>query len=202
MAAGTRSGRGRQFAAAALILLAAAAHAEPAVRTVEQVDLKRYAGRWHEIAALPNFFQRHCAWGTTAEYTLLPEGTVRVRNACFERDGTESSVEGRARIVDEASRAKLQVSFLKLFGDWRFWFGGDYWVIGLDPDYRWAVVGHPSRDYGWILAREPALDRDVLSRIAALLKAQGYDPCAFKMSARDAGTVPPATLCVAAGSVR
>ncbi len=80
------SGRGRQLAAA-LILLAAAAHAEPAVRAVEQVDLTRYAGRWYEIAALPNFFQRNCAWGTTAEYTLLPEGTVRVRNACFERDG-------------------------------------------------------------------------------------------------------------------
>jgi apolipoprotein D and lipocalin family protein len=168
------------------------------VHTVEQVDLARYAGRWHEIASVPNFFQRKCAYGTTAEYTPLPDGTIRVRNSCYERTGEQNAVEGRARIADEASGAKLQVTFLRLFGDWRYWFGGDYWIIGLDPDYRWAVVGHPTRDYGWILAREPALERDVLSRIAALLMSQGYDPCTFRMGAADASAVPPATLCAAA----
>mgnify|MGYP000087239016 CR=1 FL=1 len=60
------------------------------------------------------------------------------------------------------SPAKLEVQF--------FWpFHGDYWIIELDPDYRYAAVRHPSRDYLWILARTPALDpslyRALLTRL-------------------------------------
>ena len=57
-----------------------------------------------------------------------------------------------------------------------FWpFSGDYWIIGLDPDYRWALVGGPGRDYLWILSREPSMDEDLYSRIVDLAKRRGYD---------------------------
>ena len=122
-------------------LLAGCAHAPsgPPLRTVDRVDLQRYLGKWYEIATIPMSFQKGCV-GVTAVYTLRPDGDVDVVNTCRKEtlDGPERSAQGKAWSVDP-SNAKLEVQF--------FWpFHGSYWVIDLDPDYRWAVVGHPSRD--------------------------------------------------------
>jgi apolipoprotein D and lipocalin family protein len=138
-------------------------------RTVEQVDLERYLGRWYEIARYPNRFQEGCQ-ATTATYTLRDDGDITVVNACREGgvDGPERTAEGKAWVVDERTRAKLKVRF--------FWpFSGDYWIIDLGPDYEYAVVGDPELEYLWILAREPQLDAAVLDGILARLEAQGYD---------------------------
>jgi len=128
----------------------------PPVTTVPGVDLERYAGLWHEIARIPNRFQDQCAGGTTAEYTLREDGRLDVVNRCRREDGEWDQAEGVAKVSDDGDRTRLKVSFVSFLG-WRpFW--GDYWIIGLDDDYRWAVVGTPDREYGWILAREPVLD--------------------------------------------
>lgn len=141
----------------------------PPLVTVESVDLDRYMGRWFEIASYPQSFQKGCH-GTTATYELQEGGEVKVTNRCF-RDslsGKESVAVGRARLHDPAgSTAQLEVSF---FGP--FW--GDYWVIELDPDYRYAVVGHPGRDYLWILSRTPQLDDETYAHILERLQALGY----------------------------
>jgi len=56
-------------------------------------------------------------------------------------------------------------------------FAGDYYVIGLDDrDYRWAVVGHPSRNYLWILSREPQMSPGRYDKIVAEVQRLGYDP--------------------------
>ncbi|MFM9103420.1 MAG: lipocalin family protein [Cyanobium sp.] len=150
----------------------------PAVRSVERVDLQRYAGFWYEIAKLPNPFQRQCARNTLARYTLLEQGRVAVLNQCIRRNGRVDQASGVARVVDPASQARLRVSLVSFLG-WRpFW--GDYWIIGLDPDYRWAIVGDPRRRYGWILARSPRLDDASLERIGTLLEANGYRRSAFE----------------------
>ena len=151
-------------------------HGQP-VQTVENVDLNRYAGLWYEIAKIPNSFQKKCLAKTTAEYTLLENGTVQVINRCQEADGQTNSAKGIARIVDTKSNAKLQVSFVRFFG--RNWFWGDYWIIGLDEDYQWAIVGHPKRKYGWILARQPDMDSADLESCYTILREQGYDPNDF-----------------------
>jgi apolipoprotein D and lipocalin family protein len=140
------------------------------LHTVANVDLQRYIGTWYEIASYPHRFQKGCV-ATRAVYTLRDDGQVAVRNECRQGalDGPLRSVEGRARIVDPASNARLKVTFF-----WPFW--GSYWIIDLDPDYRWAVVGHPSRKYLWILSRTPILDETLFREIVARLPAQGYDP--------------------------
>ena len=138
----------------------------PPPRTVASVNLSRYAGTWHEIESFPNFFQRGCT-GTKAVYTPLADSTIRVVNTCV-RGGRESSVTGTARPVPGSGNAKLKV---RLGGP----FEGDYWILDLDRDYRWAAVGHPNRRYLWILAREPRLDAQTLGRIRLGLAAQGYD---------------------------
>jgi len=145
--------------------------------TVPAVDLNRYIGLWYEIARMPNSFQKQCASGTTAEYSLLDDGRIQVVNRCYESDGSMDEAQGVARIEDIRTNAKLQVSFVRILGRNRFW--GDYWIIGLDENYQWAVVGHPKRKYGWILCREPELDFELRARIDELLKKQGYDPQDF-----------------------
>mgnify|MGYP001436808827 CR=1 FL=1 len=123
------------FALAALSASDAGSAGRAPLTTVEKVDLERYAGRWYEIARYPNRFQRDCASDTTADYTLLKNGRVGVVNTCRKKDGKIKQADGKAKVV-AASNARLKVTF--------FWpFYGDYWIIGLDRDYRWGVVGEP-----------------------------------------------------------
>ena len=150
-------------------LVLAGCAARPALRTVPSVDPARYAGTWHEIARYPNWFQRGCERNTTAEYTLEPGGSLRVTNRCTGKNGKPMSVTGTATVVPGSGNAKLKVGF---GGPFR----GDYWIIGLDEkNYSWAVVGHPSRQFLWILAREPRLPMETYDRLVALAVAQGYD---------------------------
>jgi apolipoprotein D and lipocalin family protein len=140
----------------------------PPLEAVPEVDLERYLGTWYEIASYPQRFQEGCT-GTTATYTLQSDGEIGVLNKCRKGslDGPEDVAEGRARVVDRETNAKLEVSF---FGP--FW--GDYWIIDLDPDYQYAVVGHPSRDYLWILSRTPTLDEATYAGILSRLEKMRY----------------------------
>ena len=118
--------------------------------------------------------------GTTAKYTLKEDGEITVVNSCIDKDGEKDDAEGVARIVDKNTNAKLEVSFVSFLG-WRpFW--GDYWIIGLDENYKWAVVGTPSRKYGWVLSRTPQLDKQTMDTIFQILKDQGYNPKDFEIS--------------------
>ncbi len=141
----------------------------PPLRTVDGVDLGRYSGTWYEIARYPNRFQRDCESDTTAEYTLRKDGKVQVVNSCRQKDGKTKTARGTAKIADKATNAKLRVTF--------FWpFYGDYWVIGLSPDYRYAIVGEPKRNYLWILSRTPEMDEPTYQSIVEQIRGAGYDP--------------------------
>jgi apolipoprotein D and lipocalin family protein len=146
---------------------------------VSRVDLARYAGIWYEIAKIPNRFQKQCARDTLAQYTLRPDGRIDVVNQCIKRNGSVDQARGIAKVVDAETGAKLKVSLVSLLG-WRpFW--GDYWIVGLDPNYRWAVVGAPNRKYGWILARSKTLDANSWETISAIIERNGYQRGSFQM---------------------
>lgn len=163
------------LALGAALLLGGCATREP-LPTVGAVDLSRYAGRWYEIASYPAWFQRRCAGGTTADYTPQADGSIRVVNRCRERSGRTVETVGRATVVPGSANAKLRVSFGVPF------VTGDYWIIGLDRNYRWAFVGHPSRQYLWILARDPQLPPATLRQIKELAAALGYDPARLRFT--------------------
>jgi apolipoprotein D and lipocalin family protein len=153
---------------------ACATRSSTPLRTTPFVDLKRYVGKWYEIASYPVWFQRRCAGGTTAEYSANPDGSIQVLNRCYDKNGKPIEALGRAKVVPGSGNAKLKVSF---FGP----FTGDYYVIGLDENnYSWALVGHPSRKYLWILSRTPQMDAATYDKIVALAVAQGYDPALLK----------------------
>jgi apolipoprotein D and lipocalin family protein len=147
------------------------------LKTVNFVDLKKYVGLWYEIAKIPNSFQKSCARNTTATYVLRDDGRIDVINRCTGSDGTVNEATGIARRVDTVTNSKLEVSFVRILGIQLFW--GDYWVIGLDRDYRYAVVGSPSRKYGWILSRTPLLSQGDLDKVFEILRDQGYDRKSF-----------------------
>jgi apolipoprotein D and lipocalin family protein len=163
-----------------LFALAAVPGSSPP-EVVPAVDLNRYVGKWHEIARLPNRFQRKCAGEVTATYTLRRDGKITVVNQCRAADGSRKSATGTASVAGSGGpNTKLKVTF--------FWpFSGDYWIIGLDPDYRWALVGGPDRRYLWILSREPAMDSALYERILDLAKSQGYDVSRLIQTPRGAG---------------
>lgn len=147
--------------------------------TVEHVDLARYVGKWYEIARYPNRFEKDCASDVTAEYSRRDDGKITVLNSCRRSDGKLKASKGTAKLADEKTNAKLKVTF--------FWpFYGDYWVIDLDKDYKYAVVGEPDRKYLWILSRTPELAPGVYDRITAKVRELGYDPSKLQQTPQGA----------------
>ena len=153
----------------ALVLSAAAACQYAPLDVVDGVDLQRFQGRWYEIARLPRATQIDCA-GTTASYKLTSERDLVVTNECSVGglNGVRRWVKASAKVTNAAVPAKLSVDFGGFFGD--------YWIIDLDRDgYQYAVVGHPTRQYLWILSRNPTLDPPTLTPILERAAQKGFD---------------------------
>jgi apolipoprotein D and lipocalin family protein len=155
----------RAFRPFVLGLLVLACQSEPL--DVAQVELSRMAGKWFEIATLPRPSQAGCV-GTTAEYQLKSATELLVVNECHEGglQGPRKRVAARAVATDANVPAKLALDFGFAYGD--------YWITEIGPAYEYAVVGHPTRDYLWILSRERTLPPATLAGILARAKAQGF----------------------------
>ena len=141
----------------------------PDLVTVPQVDLERYLGRWYEIASIPQSFQKGCT-ATRATYTARGDGSIDVLNECNLEtiDGRLKQARGRAKVVDRQTNSKLKVTF--------FWpFYGDYWIVDLGPNYEYAAVGAPNREYLWILSRSTTLDEATYGQILERMTEKGFD---------------------------
>ena len=165
--------------AAWLGFAASAAIAADPLPTVPHVDLARYAGTWHEVARLPNWFQRSCE-RSRAEYTPCGDGSLKVVNTCAKASGRSSSIEGRATPVPGSGNARLRVKFGGLAALVPAAREGNYWIIALgegapDAPYEWAMVGTPDRRFLWILARQPCLPPEVLAELKAQARCLGFD---------------------------
>lgn len=136
--------------------------------TVPSVDLRRYAGLWFEIAHLPFRYEKNCAADITATYTLKSNGKVQVVNACRSAKGKLKEAKGTAKLADKKGpNSKLKVTF--------FWpFYGDYWILDLDPDYRWAMVGTPDRKYLWFLSRTPRISEELHRKLVEDAREKGF----------------------------
>lgn len=141
----------------------------PELEVVRKVDLDRYLGKWYEISSFPQSFQKGCNC-TTAEYFKTDEDFIKVVNKCRKDSptGELKTANGKAFLKDTTTNAKLSVQF--------FWpFRGDYWIIELANDYSYAVVGHPNREYLWILSRTPQMDEKIYSSLLEKVKNKGFD---------------------------
>jgi len=159
---------------------------EDRLEVVSDFDVTRYMGLWHQAAAIPAWFQRNCVADTTASYRLLENERVEVINRCLDQDGVAIVADGRARFQGSKAVPILEVSFVEILGMWVWAAGGDYWVIGMDPEYQWAVVGEPSLTYAWVLARDKTMDAAALIAVNAVLVKAGYDSCTVILTMPDA----------------
>jgi len=169
------------FACVPLLLALSAGAAEP-VRAVPTLDLDRYTGNWHEIAHLPVSFQKKCVGDITANYAVREDGRISVRNRCRTADGDYMQADGTARPV-AGEPGQLQVRFAPDWLSWVPFVWADYWVIALDPDYQWSVVGGPDRKYLWILSRAPTMSAQQLEELKGRAEAMGYDLSELKVMA-------------------
>lgn len=149
-------------------------HADAPLARVDALDLERYQGLWYEIARLPNRFQDQCVADTTAEYTLLESGRMRVVNRCRTSSGGFDRAEGIARRPDPDEPARLEVRFAPRWLSWLPVVWGDYHVLALGEDYDYALIGEPSRTWLWILARRPDLPESRIRTLLAEAERQGF----------------------------
>jgi apolipoprotein D and lipocalin family protein len=153
--------------------------ADIAPRNVEAVpwlDLERYLGRWHGAAWLPLPFQRRCAGELVLDYALRDDGLVAVTSTCRAQNGRLSEAHGVARRPEPLREpAKLQLRFAAAWPARLRLAWSEHWVIALDHDYRWAVVGEPRRRYLWILGRESRMDYHLLEDLKSTARRMGYD---------------------------
>lgn len=151
----------------ALLLFFMSSH--PELKTVTNIDLQKYSGTWYEIARLPNSFEKGLK-NITATYEVIDKNHVRVINkGVKENDGTVSTARGKAKVPNLREPGKLKVTF--------FWpFYGKYWIFHLDEkDYQYALVGHPNRNFFWILARKPKIDEALYQSLLKIATDNGFD---------------------------
>ena len=137
------------------------------VKTVEKVDLQRYLGDWYEIARYEHSFQKDCK-NVKANYSLRDDKKIQVVNSCTKISTNEfKDAKAVAYSVDETN-SKLKVSFFRPFY-------GDYWILDLDDDYKYAIIGTPSKEYLWILSREKTISDEVLNKLLEKISNMGFD---------------------------
>lgn len=151
------------------------ASAENALATIPGLNIQRYMGTWYEIAKYPNSFQKKCASNTSARYSALPDGTVRVENRCKQVDGEVRDAIGQARQMGDANSPKLVVRFAPAWLSFLPFVWGNYWVIDLDTDYQLVAVSEPNQKYLWILSRKPEVDTKTYGELLGRLQKRGFD---------------------------
>lgn len=138
-------------------------------QTVQNFDLEKYLGKWYEIARFPHSFEKGLV-GVTATYSMRKDGKIKVVNQGFKNslDGKLKTAVGKAYIPNVNDPAKLKVSFF-------LFFYGDYFILELDPDYQWVLIGSSSDKYLWILSRTSQMEKDRLEEIIKIAGIRGYN---------------------------
>jgi len=149
------------------LFLAACSSSNPPLGTVENFQLNRYDGEWHEIARLPNRFEKDLV-AAKAIYGVGLDGPVSVHNKGLKEDGETTSITGTANVVGDG---KLEVRFNPFPANL---FTGQYWVLWIDRAYSKAIVGSPDRKYLWLLARDPSVIVSDFTEPLQMIKAQGF----------------------------
>jgi len=140
----------------------------PGITPVVNFDGDQYLGTWYEIARMDNFFERGL-FNVTADYSLNDNGTIKVVNRGYKRSDEEwKSIEGKARFVGDETVGHLQVSF---FGP----FYASYVVFDLEEAYQYAFVTGANKKVLWLLAREPEVPDELLTRFKEEAAALGYN---------------------------
>ncbi|CAM2862407.1 lipocalin family protein [Prescottella defluvii] len=192
------------FATAASALLAAApASAQPTgsadlwqpLAPIPSLDVDRYMGTWHQLAAVPQPFNLNCARDTRATYGVIDASNVSVNNTCTTWSGGTNGIVGNARVNDPVTNAQLHVSFPSVPFQNSPEGPTNYVVTYLADDYSWAFVGDPARVSGFVLSRTPSVSADGWQQIRSVVESRGYNSCLVLTSPTTGGRSDITPLC-------
>src|SRR5450432_3136862 len=170
--------RGAMRITLGLIAVALSGCANPSLDVAPSVDLHRFQGKWYEIARLPRTTETDCT-GTTAYYTMVSDSQLTMVNECHVGgpSGPLRSISTTAKVPDTNVPAKLSLDFGAFYGD--------YWIIDVGQHYEYAVVGHPTRQYLWILRRTPTVDPTTLGGILERAHAKKFETSRLEYTPQD-----------------
>ncbi|KXO95425.1 Outer membrane lipoprotein blc precursor (plasmid) [Tsukamurella tyrosinosolvens] len=193
-----RTARSTALALTAAVAVTGAV-AAPAVAAplgpVAKVDVARYVGTWHQLAAIPAPFSAQCARDTTATYRIVDATNVSVHNTCTTWTGSTSSIRGNARVTDPRTTAQLHVSFPGVPTQEALDGPPNYVVAALAPDYSWAFVGDPARRSAFVLSRTSAVPAARWAQVRATAERLGYNACTILSTPTTGGLERIAPLC-------
>lgn len=149
---------------------------KPDNSTTPTLDIRRFMGRWYEIARYEHRFEKGMTH-VSATYTLSGNGKIEVLNEGL-KEGKHKQIKGRAKQPNPQDPGKLKVSFF-------LWFYSDYYVLYIDPEYRYLLVGSSSDKYLWIMSREKSLAKETLDQLLDKLRVRGYDTDKLLFVAQD-----------------
>lgn len=149
---------------------------KPDNSTTPTLDIRRFMGRWYEIARYEHRFEKGMTH-VSATYTLSGNGKIEVLNEGL-KEGKHKQIKGRAKQPNPQDPGKLKVSFF-------LWFYSDYYVLYIDPEYRYLLVGSSSDKYLWIMSREKSLAKETLDQLLDKLRMRGYDTDKLLFVAQD-----------------
>lgn len=149
---------------------------KPDNSTTPTLDIQRFMGRWYEIARYEHRFEKGMTH-VSATYTLSGNGKIEVLNEGL-KEGKHKQIKGRAKQPNPQDPGKLKVSFF-------LWFYSDYYVLYIDPEYRYLLVGSSSDKYLWIMSREKSLAKETLDQLLDKLRVRGYDTDKLLFVAQD-----------------
>ncbi len=167
-------------------MLAGCATSNTSLPTQAGVDLNKYAGTWYEQARLPNRFQKDCAGDVRADYELKSDNSISVTNQCRAKDGGTKVAKGEGRLsnaADPRDPAKLEVRFAPKWTSWLPMVWGDYWIMKLQGDYQYSLVGTPDRKYLWVLSRDQQADEAVVDALLEYASTHGFSVDKVKRTA-------------------
>jgi apolipoprotein D and lipocalin family protein len=158
-------------AALSLSLVAMTASAAPTApqAPADKIELSKIAGRWYEVARMPNNTQKGCQGGTS-DWVRTADG-YSVVQACHKGSLAAPPTEWRAKakVVDPATNARFKMSF----------FGGlvsqEYWVLDHRDDQGWLILGTPGGNYMWLMSQHPTLSASIRAQAVNRIKQLGYD---------------------------
>jgi apolipoprotein D and lipocalin family protein len=137
------------------------------IKPVDNFEISKYLGKWHEIARTDNSFERGCT-KVTANYKLRSDGGIEVINECF-NDNKLKQIKGKAYFKESSHIGSLKVTF--------FWpFYGNYYVVYIDESYSHAIVYGGNPKYIWILSRNEKITKTKLDYLLLKIKDLGLNP--------------------------
>jgi apolipoprotein D and lipocalin family protein len=158
------------------------------LRPAAHVDLPRYMGDWYVIANIPYFAEKNCV-DSVESYALRADGDIDNWFTCRKKSFAapmKRNSNALAVVDDKTSNAVWHVRFFKIISV-------KYVILAVDPNYQWAIVGHPSRNYGWVLGRSKMLDEGTYRRALEILASQGYDITRFQKVPQQPAAAKPST---------